>query len=159
VLCLAASHLLEIAPTLCGRAAFHVWHMKVLHYAVFKDRGADSPHDLRAGIRKDPARSVRAGTLKAEQYSLRYAAPFARSTSSFGRSWSEDHFASSLLALEQKSRRIVYRETLTVRAAQRMFEDIRPFDLILPLAIIGRENPDLVASSVVDLECTPARSR
>src|SRR5271155_3366889 len=35
--------LLEIAPTLCGRAAFHVWHMKVLLYAVFKDRGVDYP--------------------------------------------------------------------------------------------------------------------
>ena len=38
-----------------------------------------------------------------------------------------------------------------MRAAQRKFEDFRPLDLILPLAIIGRENPDLTVSSVVDL--------
>ena len=45
-----ANTLLEIAPTLCGRAAFHVWHMKVLLYAVFKDRGVDSLTLARAEI-------------------------------------------------------------------------------------------------------------
>jgi hypothetical protein len=29
---------IEIAPALIMRAAFHVWHMNVLLYAVFKDR-------------------------------------------------------------------------------------------------------------------------
>ncbi len=53
----------------------------------------------------------------------------------------------------------VYRETLTVRAAQRIVEAIRLVDLIHALARIGRVNPDRVASSVVDLECTSRRSR
>jgi hypothetical protein len=47
---LARHTLLEIAPTLCGRAAFHVWHMKVLLYAVFKDRGVVDLTVSRAGI-------------------------------------------------------------------------------------------------------------
>jgi hypothetical protein len=34
---------IEIAPTLFTRAAFHVWHMKVLLYAVFKDQRIGHP--------------------------------------------------------------------------------------------------------------------
>ena len=53
----------------------------------------------------------------------------------------------------------VYRETLTVRAAQRLIEVSRLLDLIHALARTGRVNPDRIASSVVDLECTYLRSR
>jgi hypothetical protein len=55
---------------------------------------------------------------------------------------------------------IVLRETLDVRAAQPMLKNIGLVVLIQPLAINGRVNPELRASSVVDKRMyTPLRSR
>jgi hypothetical protein len=52
------------------RAAFHVWHMNVLLYAVFKDRERPLEATIRSILLEEllPARS-RARALKAEQYS------------------------------------------------------------------------------------------
>jgi hypothetical protein len=48
---------------------------------------------------------------------------------------------------------IVLRETLDVRAAQPTLKNVGLVVLIQPLAINGRVNPELRASSVVDKEC------
>jgi hypothetical protein len=61
---------------------------------------------------------------------------------------------------DRESAIIVLRETLEVRAAQPMLKNIGLVVLIQPLAINGRVNPELRASSVVDLMMyTPLRSR
>jgi len=54
---------------------------------------------------------------------------------------------------DRESAIIVLRETLEVRAAQPMLKNIGLVVLIQPLAINGRVNPELRASSVVDLNC------
>jgi hypothetical protein len=47
----------EIAPVLFTRAALHVWHMKVLLYAVFKDQRDDDTREREpiASLGKMPA--------------------------------------------------------------------------------------------------------
>ena len=84
-------NLLEIAPTLCGRAAFHVWHMKVLHYTVFKDQRPRQRASSIAIVGLPQATTgtrieARGRSLKAEQCS-RYH------TSSCTRSLSDDDLA------------------------------------------------------------------
>lgn len=92
--------ILKLQSTLCAWTRSHVWHMKVLLYAVFKVRGS-VPRDAGDRIGTSESRSSRIHPLKAEQYSLLMRL-FCRSASSLSRSRSLDRFASLLLALDEK---------------------------------------------------------
>ena len=105
----------------------HVWHMKVLLYAVFKERGAELTEPPATASRKmSESRRLGGRALKAEQCSPDEGCACAP---------------------------IVLRETLDVRAAQPTLKNVGLVVLIQPLAINGRVNPELRASSVVDLTC------
>ena len=115
--------LLEIAPTLCGWAAFHVWHMKVLRYAVFKDRRPTLMPARWSRLENDPIVSMRARALKAEQYSL-----------GFHRTIEQNSTYPILTCMRDP-----HGEGRATGA-----ENSRPVVLIRTLAITGRANPELL---------------
>ena len=124
---------LKLQSMLCAWTRSHVWHMKVLLYAVFKVRVRDSP------ARRHPHLFEKSGCseLRAAPSKLNSAVPTNDSSlnrSSCGRPSCEG----------------------------RATEAENGFGLVLlirTLARTGRANPESRASSVVDLECPPLHSR
>ena len=100
--------------------------MKVLLYAVFKERGAYSAAPTIASHKMSKSKTPWGRALKAEQCSP-----------------DEDRACTI----------IVLRETLDVRAAQPTLKNVGPLLLIHALALKSRVNPEYAASSVVDSNC------
>jgi len=98
---------LKLQSVLCARTRSHVWHMKVLLYAVFKVRGLAIRRRRSHRIRAN-GRSPMSGPSKLNSAVPRFDTPFRRSTSSLSRSRSLDRFAPSLLAIAENSYRIVF---------------------------------------------------
>jgi hypothetical protein len=93
---------LKLQSELFARTRSHVWHMKVLLYAVFNVRDRDCRLAAFASKSIETRREPGGHSLKAEQCSPLISRAFRPIASLLGRSWSLDHFASSRLALGRK---------------------------------------------------------
>ena len=130
---------MKLQSVLCARTRSHVWHMKVLLYAVFKVRGL-SIERRRSHRTRANGRSPMSGPSKLNSAVPRFDTPFRRSTSSLSRSRSLDRFAPSLLAIAE-TRIESYLGDPRVRAAQPKLKNFGLINYIRTLAINGRANP------------------
>jgi len=119
-------HNLKLQSMLCAWTRSHVWHMKVLLYAVFKERGADS---WIAGDRITEDERIAALPGPCPQ------------------SWT----VQSRRRMRMRTHRLA--GDPRVRAAQPTLKNVGPLLLIHALALKSRVNPEYAASSVVDSNC------